>query len=107
MNKKSILAIALCAWGTVGFSQTWKTEVERAINDGKFAVANKILDDVKGDEAVSVRVDSLRRTISRIRKDFSISPANGKIRIENMLGRTVSDSEIERWKLDKDRKSVV
>lgn len=101
MNKKSIFAIALCAWCTAGFSQTWKTNVERAINDGEFAVANSILNGVKGDDAVNVKVDSLRRTISRIRKDFSITPADGKIRIENMLGRKVSDYDIARWKLDK------
>ncbi|MCI6894530.1 MAG: transglutaminase-like domain-containing protein [Bacteroidales bacterium] len=104
MNKKSILALALCAIGTTGMAQTWKTEVSKAIDRGEFARAESMLDELpKSDKAVyEVQIDSLRKTMSRIRRDFSITPAAGRARIEKKLGKmAVSDYDIARWKLNK------
>ena len=104
MNKKSILALALCAIGTTGMAQTWKTEVSKAIDRGEFARAESMLDELpKSDKAAyEVQIDSLRKTMSRIRRDFSITPAAGRARIEKKLGKmAVSDYDIARWKLNK------
>lgn len=104
MGKKSFLALPLLAMMAVaGNAQTWKIDVSKAIDFGEFAKAESTLDRLqKSDKDVyAVQIDSLRKTMQRIRKDFSINPAVGTARIEKILGRKASKQEIDRWKLDK------
>ena len=84
-------------------AQTWLGDVNRLIDDGEFARAEQVLSALPQQEKdnYKIRIDSLRKIMQRTRGDFSINPAVGKQRIEQLVGREVSPAEIERWKLDK------
>ena len=88
----------LCAAGMAAGAQTWLGDVNRLIDDGEFARAEQVLSALPQQEKdnYKIRIDSLRKFMQRTRGDFSINPAVGKQRIEQLVGREVSPAEIER-----------
>ena len=103
MKKQLLFTLSLLTAIVGADAQEWKTTAERYIADGEFAKAEWMLKALPQAEkdARALQIDSLRAIIKRIRKDFSITPAEGKLRIEEIYGHEVTDKQIERWKLDK------
>ena len=103
MKRKILLASALCVSALSAGAQSWLGDVNQMIDEGAFAKAQVVLDGLPQSEkdANKIRIDSLQQIMQRTRRDFSINPAVGRLRIEDVVGRPVTDAEIERWKLDK------
>lgn len=80
-------------------SPKWKSSIENEINKGNFTHASAMLDSVTncypGQYIYSV--DSLKAMVSRIRKDFSLTPQEGKAKIASKIP-TIDDKTIETWK---------
>ena len=103
MKRKILLASALCVSALSAGAQSWLGDVNQMIDEGAFAKAQVVLDGLPQSEkdANKIRIDSLQQIMQRTRRDFSINPAVGRLRIEDVVGRPVTDAEIERWKLNK------
>ncbi|MGM9802816.1 MAG: transglutaminase family protein [Muribaculaceae bacterium] len=103
MRRFNFVTLALLATMMAGNAQDWKEDAKSAIADGEFAKAGAIIEalpqSLKDERAIEI--DSLQKIMARIRKDFRLSPAVGKLQIEKILSREVSTHEIERWKLNK------
>lgn len=102
MKAKSI--IALVATSMMGLmaqatDANWKTAVDQMIANGEFARAEafmkKLPRDVRKQQAV--RIDSLNTIMSRIRKDFNITPEEGLKRIKVKVP-SVTEAQLETWK---------
>lgn len=93
----TLLAILLT---TGAAANDWKSRAGELIAAGEFAKAERILGNLsaKEKEANEVTVDSLKSVMLRMRSDFSITPAEGKLILEELMGRKVTSSEISRWK---------
>lgn len=102
MKKLVIYSLALLS-SVSADAQAWKETAKQQIADGEFAKTEKLLKALPqaDKEAYAFEIDSLQAIMKRIRKDFSITPAAGKLGIEEIYGHEVTDKQIARWKLDK------
>ena len=99
-NYKKLLSIAVCtAIGTCAFAQSWKAEAIDHLNNGEFAKVEAIISNLNKKEAKTHKwvVDSLQDIMTRIRKDFRLTPEEGKKQLlEKVPGAT--DEMISEWK---------
>ncbi len=103
MRKKEIiklLSMALCtAIGTSAYAQTWKQETIKDLNNGNFINVETTINKLSKKEKKQQKwlVDSLQDIMFRIRKDFNLTPEEGKkILLEKVPNAT--DELIESWK---------
>ena len=93
MNKAIAIISCLIAFATTNnlSAQAFKEKSLNYIETREFKKAEKLLDNLSEQEKKThlYLVDSLRQTIYRIRKDFSLSPQEGKQKIcDRMKGVT-------------------
>lgn len=97
---KNILAFICCLAACTGGlqAQDFKEKAIGYILDGELAKAEKLLDNLSDQEKKDycLLADSLRQTIYRIRKDFSITPQEGKQEISKRM-QGVTDEQIDEW----------
>ena len=88
MKEQLLLTLSLMTATVCADAQGWKTTAERYIADGEFAKTEWMLRGLPQAEkdAHSLQIDSLNAIMKRIRKDFCITPAEGKLRIEEIYG---------------------
>ncbi len=101
---KFTAALLCCLAMTAGnaYAQSFKEQAIKNILDGDLNKAETLLNNLSENEKKEhyILIDSLQRTIYRIRKDFSLSPDEGKRQIsERMQG--VTDEKIDLWKKKK------
>lgn len=67
---------------------------------GELKKAEKLLSRLPAQEkrTNAVAIDSIERTIKRIRRDFSLDPAKGREQLEKRLGHAATDAQIDYWK---------
>lgn len=81
-------------------AEGWKDLVCAFISSGEFSRAEQIIDQLSEEQKYldKVAIDSLKGIMLRVRKDFSITPAQGRLVLKDVMGREVSDAEIRDWK---------
>ena len=86
----------LCVFSVA--AQQWRAEVDRLMDSGEFARASAYMKSLpKGvRQADAVQIDSLNQIMTRIRKDFNITPEEGRKMIAERVP-DVSDEQIARW----------
>lgn len=97
--RKILFALMICATAFVGAAQSWQPQVDKMIADGEFARASKFMKSLPKAvrTADAVKIDSLEQIMTRIRKDFTITPEQGKAMIKERYPQ-VTDEQIARWK---------
>ena len=87
----------LCVFSVA--AQQWRAEVDRLMDCGEFARASAYMKSLpKGvRQADAVQIDSLNQIMTRIRKDFNITPEDGRKMIAERVP-DVTDEQIARWK---------
>ena len=90
--------IAAVAWSQDG----WLQQVEDLMNQGEFKKAEALMKSLpkKTQVAQEVRIDSLNTIMGRIRKDFTMTPEEGKKLILEKMP-TATDAMIAKWKRDR------
>ncbi len=104
MNKATVIISGLIALASMSnaHAQKFKEKALNYIETREFNKAEKLLDNLSAQEKKDhiYLIDSIRQTIYRIRKDFSVSPQQGKQKIcDRMKG--VTDEKINYWKKKK------
>ncbi len=97
----SLLTAMLCvACMACAQNTDFRRQAGELINKGEFRKAEKMLKSLPRSVKEEKRfvIDSIRQTMYRIRKDFSLSPTAGRAQIEKRMGHGVSDEKIEYWK---------
>lgn len=102
MKTKSILSFTLAtviAMAANASTPEWQSTVDEMIAQGQFAQAEQFMKKLPKAERLSqvVRIDSLNTIMYRIRKDFTLTPEEGKKKIAERVPN-VSDAQIETWK---------
>ena len=80
----------------------WKNEAVMNVNNGQFAKADSLLSSLSSQECNdhAFLIDSLRQIMQRVRRDFCITPKDGRTEISRRVAN-VTDSMIEEWKQKK------
>ena len=103
MVKKLLLTTAVAMIAAVAWSQDgWLQQVEDLMNQGEFKKAEALMKSLpkKTQVAQEVRIDSLNTIMGRIRKDFTMTPEEGKKLILEKMP-TATDAMIAKWKRDR------
>lgn len=90
------LMAALCA--TAKGDDNWTATVDQMIARGEFAQAQKYMNKLpsKLRKAEAVRIDSFNTIMQRIRKDFNMTPDQGKTLIRERMPEA-TDAQIANW----------
>ena len=93
-----IIAASVMSLGAM--AQGWKDECKSLIAKGEFAKAEAVLkqQNAPAHSPQAVVIDSLRTIMSRMKQNFRIPAAEGKALVEKVMGRSVSDADVQRWK---------
>jgi len=77
----------------------WMPQVTGLIEQGEFAQAQQVIDKLpsKIKKKQAARIDSAQSIMSRINRDFSMTPEQGRKLIEERMP-DVTDAQIENWK---------
>ena len=99
MKRISILAAVTALWLPAMAGPEWVPEVERLMDAGEFKQAERLMQRLpkaeRRDRAVTI--DSLNTIMSRIRKDFNMTPEQGRALICERMPE-VSAEQIDAWK---------
>ncbi len=100
--KASLLAlVAVAAMNATAAtpSAQWQATVDRCVAQGEFLKAEKIMNTLpkSSRKAYAVQIDSVRQIMQRIRKDFTLSPEEGKRLILQRMPQA-TDEQIDNWK---------
>ena len=81
-------------------SKDFRAQAGELILKGEFKKAEKMLNRLPKQTRYNNRltIDSISQTIRRMRRDFSLTPAEGRAQIEKRMGHAVSDEKINYWK---------
>lgn len=97
----SLLTAILLPQTTAAQSKDFRAQAGELMLKGEFKKAEKMLKGLPKQTRLENRfaIDSISQTMHRIRKDFSLSPTDGRAQIEKRMGHTVSNEKINYWKL--------
>lgn len=103
ISKYLFLSVLICFCASALHAKGWKNDVNKLIVAGEFSKVEQVLDKLpaKQKRANQLQIDSIKSIMLRIRKDFSITPAQGKLLIESAMKRKVTATEIKDWKENK------
>jgi len=99
-NYRTILLALVVLSASVMMAQTnWLNQVEGLMEQGEFKKAEKLMKSLpkKVRTAEEVRIDSLNTIMSRIRKDFNMTPDSGLNLIREKMP-AVTTEQIAKWK---------
>lgn len=102
-NLRKLLSVAICtAIGASAFAQSWKQEAICNLQNGEFNKVETTINNLSNKEKKQHKwlVDSLQDIMSRIRKDFRITPEEGKKQLLKKVPNA-TDAMIETWKQKK------
>lgn len=106
----SIFTIALLACPTLAHAQsaTWLETVNTCIDNGEFSKASKLMKKLPASvrRAEAVKIDSLQQIMERIRRDFTLAPADGINQIREKMPNA-TDEQIENWKAKRNIETMV
>ena len=106
-NKNIFLIAAVMLLAAICMSQTtyaqnkdFRAQAGELILKGEFKKTEKLLNGLPKKTKTENRftIDSIQQTMYRIRKDFSLSPTEGRAQIEKRMGHAVSNEKIDYWK---------
>lgn len=104
---KGVLRIVMLLFAAMlfkpsAFAQTedFRSQAGTLVAKGEFKKAEKYLKGLpkKVKQENVYAIDSINQIIYRIRKDFSLSPEEGRAQIEKRMGRTFSNEKFNYWK---------
>ena len=97
-----LLLLAMLSASLVVAKTNWVSQVETMMDNGEFKKAEKFMQSLpkKVRAAEEVRIDSLNTIMTRIRKDFTMTPDSGINLIKEKMPE-VTDQQIAKWKRDK------
>ena len=96
-----MLLAAICmAQTTYAQNKDFRAQAGELILKGEFKKTEKLLNGLPKKTKTENRftIDSIQQTMYRIRKDFSLSPTEGRAQIEKRMGHAVSNEKIDYWK---------
>ena len=102
-NYKTILLAIVVMSASAMMAQTnWLNQVEDLMEQGEFKKAENLMKSLpkKVKAAEEVRIDSLNTIMTRIRKDFNMTPDSGLNLIKQKMPE-VTDQQIAKWKRTK------
>lgn len=97
---RKLLSVAVCVAMGIGVNaQSWKQEALNNVKNGNFAVVEKTINGLTKKEKKQYKwlVDSLQDIMTRIRKDFRLTPEEGKKQLLEKVPNA-TDAMIESWK---------
>ena len=103
LNFRKLLSFTIGALLCSGISaQNWKKEAVEKLNNGEFNKVETIIKQLSNKEKSQnpVFIDSLQTMMQRIRRDFRLTPEDGKKMLMEKVPN-VTDSQIEVWKAKK------
>lgn len=100
--KASLLAfMAAATLGAAAASAPaqWQATVDRCVAQGEFTKAEKIMNSLPkaSRKAYAVQIDSVKQIMQRIRKDFTMTPEEGKKLIRERMPQA-TEEQIDNWK---------
>ena len=101
IKTKSLFSVAVATMiglGAQASDVTWQTSVDEMIANGEFTKAEQFMKKLPRAErkAQAVRIDSLNTIMTRIRKDFTLTPEEGVKKIRERIP-DVKDEQIRAW----------
>ena len=96
------LMLSLVTMAVMASEPGWKSAAVKCVNEGRFACADSILTSLSAKERDNhaFLVDSLRQIMQRVRRDFCVTPQEGRKEIARRV-TNLSDAMVEEWKRKK------